>query len=613
MNEIFSHALNVIADRGQQLRTVWRLDWPDPIQQAVLRLRLGHHVRAGCLTTCAASPETGEPTGAFKELPLLAAVIGGASSGKSTLFNNLLGGHLASRITARGHATLGPILAVHENRRCPVQRLLHDGLLLPGLRRIHIDLDDNAVGQPDAVAIVFHTVNEFRDVLLADLPDFTSQDAQKEGDLAMRLLPWFDRILVVVDHERWFDRQSISQLRAQSVRFGQQRWALFNRTREDAMPEDGHTTLAQQARHLGAEGMSVLDFRRGRGFRLFPPGTLDEIPVFLSKPQPDRTPALLRAIAEAANRAANQNEERAARLDELRRSLDAVVNRTVPLARQCMTSLMTPPEREQLEVVARVLRISQTKRWAKHQAHRLQATLRRVPVLGSVIGATVPCDETAESDSVDRRTVATTYFEGVARRHANEIRRAVCGSAFWDEMHRWTGLEPAGHEFAWNPAMQEQVRSAADAFDAALTTWVDTVDSQCQGLSPSIKGAFGVGSVALLVVLIAAPGPVTALTLASAHGAIAAALVKLATASGAGAMLGKPIQRLTKLVEEQLLGTPEFDAVGQATAHFRSLLDAAGRRLAELALADASALVMDSHDPLVTALACLRNPPEVPR
>ena len=80
MTDRMANALEVVAERGESLRTEWAFDWSASSQQAVCRLRLG------------LDAET---------LPVLVAMVGGASSGKSTVFNNLLGGHLASRIAAQ--------------------------------------------------------------------------------------------------------------------------------------------------------------------------------------------------------------------------------------------------------------------------------------------------------------------------------------------------------------------------------------------------------------------------------------------------------------------------------------------------------------------------------
>ena len=154
MDESILNALEIVGERGARLRTVWHFDWPESLQQAVCRLRL-------------------EPLATH--LPSLVAIVGGASSGKSTVFNNLLDGHLTSRITARGHATLGPILAIHENHRAVVERSLEEGRLLPDLRCLPTELDDNVTGEPGAVAVLFHAIDPLRDILLFDLPDFTSE------------------------------------------------------------------------------------------------------------------------------------------------------------------------------------------------------------------------------------------------------------------------------------------------------------------------------------------------------------------------------------------------------------------------------------------------------
>ena len=160
MQENACTALEVVAHSGDRLRTAWHFDWPTSAQQAVhyLRYRMA-----------------GAPA-----LPLV-AIVGGASSGKSTVFNNLLDGRRASRITARGHCTLGPILFAHERNRTLVEKLLDDDVLMPGLHRNFVDLDSDAAGAKGALHIGFHHIDALADVLLFDTPDFTSEAARREG------------------------------------------------------------------------------------------------------------------------------------------------------------------------------------------------------------------------------------------------------------------------------------------------------------------------------------------------------------------------------------------------------------------------------------------------
>ncbi len=590
MNESLVSALDALHERGRDLRGRWRFDWPEAAQQAVLRMRLD--VIAD-------------------QLPAFVAILGGASSGKSTVFNNLLEGHLSSRITARGHTTLGPIVAVHEEHGPLVERLLDEGRLLPGFRPVSTELDGNVTGEPDTLATLFHTVDALRGVVLFDLPDFTSQRACEEGDVALSLLPWFDRIVVVIDHERWFDRQSISMLRAESSRFGQQRLAAFNRTKEDVLGEDARAAFARQGERLGAEGTTVLEFRRGRGFCVFPPGVLDDIFLFLGKPRTPRTGALLAQTSEAANRTLNQNEERDARLNELRGSVRATAARMTPSVQACMTSLMTPAEHRQVEPFARILRIQDTKAWLATQRHRLRAALEQVPIVSVMLGVAAETVESDHRDDTNRSTIAEAYCDSITRRQTHEIQRVTRSSAFWDEMRRWTDARPREHTFTWNAELKDRVHRAAGDFDKALALWLKKVESECRGISPHVVGALGVGGLGLALVLIAVPGPVAALTLVSAKGAIGATLAQLATATGTGALLGRPMGRLLQLARERLIGSDELAAVHQSAAAFRKLLESGGRRLAEDAIAEASGLVMDHSDPLVGALECLRTQREV--
>ncbi len=75
MNQAIASALEVLAHSGMGLRNDWRFDWPVLMQQAVYRLRLWEQE---------------------SETPVLVALMGGASSGKSTVFNNLLDAHLGT-------------------------------------------------------------------------------------------------------------------------------------------------------------------------------------------------------------------------------------------------------------------------------------------------------------------------------------------------------------------------------------------------------------------------------------------------------------------------------------------------------------------------------------
>lgn len=582
-------ALHAIVASGAALRTRWRFDWPVVLQQA-----------AGALAW-SASPA---------ERPALVAIVGGASSGKSTVFNNLLEGHAASRITARGHVTLGPIVAIHEQSRESFEALTATGALLPGYRVVASELDGNIVGEPGVLTAVFHSLEHLRSVWLLDTPDFTSEAAHREGDVALSLLPWFDRLLIVVDHERWFDRQTISLLRTESARWGQRRMVLFNRTREETLHETDRAALAQQAERLAADGMIVLEFRRGRGLCRFAPGALDAAAPFLSAPPPDRRASLLAAVGRAAGEVLNQNEERTARLAALRAALEAVVRDTVPAPWDALTALMTPEERRHLDVVARVLRLHETGRWMLAQGRRLQAALGRVPLVGTLVGRADDPAPVVDHSPVNRRQQALRYYEDRARRQAWEMTRIVHASAFWDEVRRWTGTEPTAAEFSWTPAERAQVEQAADAFDRAMTAWTAKVEHECEGAGAHLSGALSAGAVGLAIILIAVPGPITALTAVGAQAALGAALSHLLAATGAGAVFGKQIGRLVAVAQERLWGSAEFTAVQHESKGLCRLLEDAARKRMAAALHAAEELVVPQSEPVHRALESVREAAE---
>jgi hypothetical protein len=578
-------ALDVIAKEGASLRSHYHFEWPEAVQQAVLRLRFDR---------------------AWEPATPLVAIVGGASSGKSTVFNNLLGGELVSRITAHGHATRGLIAAIHEEHRSRIERLLDGDLIFPGLERVTVATGEPVEGRPETLSVFWHSLEKLRHVILFDTPDFTSETARREGDVLLALLPWFDRILVVVDRERWFDRQSFSELRLQSQRLDQRRLAVFNSTHDHALSDKDREALGAQAERMAADDRVILEFRRGRGLCLFPPGTFEQVEAFVNVPPASRHKALLRLPAEAANRLLNQNEERAARLGELRDALWAVPQRVLPSERGCMTALMTPREREQLDIVWRVLRLENTKAWLARQTGRLEKALRKVPVVGTVMGASQAKAVQPASDD-DREAAVLAYFESEGGRLAYEMQRVVQGSRFWDEVHRWTGLSPSRRSFAWDEALKQAVRDATASFQRALDSWNAKVVNECQGMAPNVKGAVGAAVLGIAVVLVAVPGPVTVLTLVAAKGAIAGALGPLAMATGAGALFGKQFGRLVKVVEEKLVGSREFEAVREAASGFRALLEEQGRRIADEAIDEARGLVLPPDDELASSLETLRD------
>ncbi len=590
MKTTLDQALATVTAGGAQLAHELRLGWTEQDHQTACGLRFTLNTsRAGAGVS-------------------LVAIVGGASSGKSTVFNNLLDGRPISQVTIRSHTTRGPIVAVHEALRERVEMWLdHDRILLPTLRPEAASPGDPLEGTPESAFVVYHTTAGLENAILIDTPDFTSEAARLEGDVTLSLLPWFDRLIVLVDHERWFDRQAVGLLHRESSRFGQERFVLFNRTVEGEMAQADRDRLGTQAGRLAASGFNILDYRRGRGFRQFPPQTLDDVLAFTGGPAPDRAGTLRRELSGSAARVLNANAERAARLAALGPALERAVRDATPSRWECMTALMNGPEREQLELVSRVLRLNEMKDWVSRQTERLEAVLARVPGGGLLVRRRTAEPEAAPSDDVSRGQRGLEWFRARCVQQLARLNEMAALSEFWDEVRRWTELDPEPVTSAATDAFDGRVNDAVRDVDEALERWSAKVQSECQGVSPHVVGAVGTTAIGVLVLLVAVPGPLSVLTVPLAAGAVGGALGKLAAAAGVGVVAGKHLGRLAEVMREKLLGCPELDAVQAAAERYRGLIEEHGRQATEQLVADARRLVLRGDDPLLTALDVLHD------
>jgi hypothetical protein len=131
-------------------------------------------------------------------LPLI-GIVGNADSGKSTLFNSVAGSEV-SLVTPIPHQTLGPILATPTGFEEPAG---HPSLFRPVASRVEWSPPGSTglTGSPESAFCVPAWKNEARPFVLMDLPDVGTVDSREEHQVALRLLPWLDRVILLVTEE----------------------------------------------------------------------------------------------------------------------------------------------------------------------------------------------------------------------------------------------------------------------------------------------------------------------------------------------------------------------------------------------------------------------------
>ncbi len=262
--------------------------------------------------------------------PDMVAFLGGASSGKSTLFNSLLGREV-SCISAHAHETLGPVIAVHEQDAAGVEQLLLEGLFLPGYEWVETKSAGPMKGEVGSVHVFKHTLDAFRGRVIFDMPDFTSKLSADEGAVSCNLLPWFDTVIVVVDEERWFDAAVFETMAQDARRFGPQLHIVFNRT-ENAEPLTApqQDRLIAHAATVGAGGSCVSSFASGCGYRPVDTQTCGQLHRWISSASAQgRNVALIKHIHSRCARVVAENVSRKDDFDRLCRDVEGHLGKMV--------------------------------------------------------------------------------------------------------------------------------------------------------------------------------------------------------------------------------------------------------------------------------------------
>ncbi len=201
------------------------------------------------------------------DAPAVIGLLGGASSGKSTLFNSLLGSEV-SRISAHAHETRGPVAAIHQQRRAEFESWKKQDWVFPGLEASLLPFGRSTIGSAGAVCLYPHELAELSGVVIVDMPDVTSKMSADEGFVTRTLLPWFDALIIVADEERWFDATVFEETVEFARNLGPKTWVVFNQTENgEALTSEDRQKLANHAGSLRASGFFFSRYEPGSGYR----------------------------------------------------------------------------------------------------------------------------------------------------------------------------------------------------------------------------------------------------------------------------------------------------------------------------------------------------------
>lgn len=288
------------------------------------------------------------------QAPLIVGLLGGASSGKSTLFNTLIQ-RPASAISALAHETVGPVVGLHEMQLERIKQWVDDNLLLGDFEaKVHANSQPTA-GSLNCVTLVAHPCGKLKDSVLIDTPDVTSKMSQDEGALTARMRPWFDALVIVLDEERWFDALIFKQHTQLAAQLAQPFLILFNCTSECQADDVDVQVLEQHAHEQHADAYCSSPYQPGVGQRMLADETRNRIMEWVSRQRHcTRLDTLQQFLSRRCDALIQENFRRSAQFTELCRGVDERLTGFTDETHLTL-DLLTPDERELLGIGRRFL------------------------------------------------------------------------------------------------------------------------------------------------------------------------------------------------------------------------------------------------------------------
>jgi hypothetical protein len=160
--------------------------------------------------------------------PVIVALLGGTGTGKSTLFNRILGADLTATSFRRTY-TAGPVAAAQDEKSLPpkwlgVEMELVDPSQLP------------ARGKPDALMLVQANTELTQRIVLVDTPDLDGDQPLHHAQ-ADRVFRWADALLFLVTPEKYQMTELLPYYRL-AARFRIPRLFAMNKAEAQAVVED---------------------------------------------------------------------------------------------------------------------------------------------------------------------------------------------------------------------------------------------------------------------------------------------------------------------------------------------------------------------------------------
>ncbi len=176
------------------------------------------------------------------EFPVIAGFMGGTGTGKSTLFNSLVG-RPVGRVGIRRPSTVQPLFLVHDEWE---DALIRDGCVRPIAA-------DSSSGEGLDAGVLTHNRGELRGLILVDTPDFDSVERANRVT-AEHVFILCDVIAFVTSQEKYGDLAGL-ELLDQARTWGKRLLAIMNKAASDEAFEDFLRTI--QAHDAEAEPVRI--------------------------------------------------------------------------------------------------------------------------------------------------------------------------------------------------------------------------------------------------------------------------------------------------------------------------------------------------------------------